>query len=93
MWRLREKWWNYTTLLHEQRINGISDIILNSNWIRINYHLYIIQEFVENSSKALEALKKRQEFADAKKVKHNQIEPQPNPGMPQQPNPGLPQVE
>ena len=53
----------------------------------------IFQEFVENSSKALEALKKRQEHADAKKIKHNQIEPQPNPGIPQQPNPGLPQVD
>ena len=52
----------------------------------------IFQEFVENSSKALEALKKRQEHADAKKIKHNQIEPQPNPGIPQQQNPGLPQV-
>ena len=45
---------------------------------------------MENSSKALEALKKRQEHA---KIKQNQIEPQPNPGMSQQPNPGLPQVE
>ena len=42
---------------------------------------------MENSSKALEALKKRQEHA---KIKQNQIEPQPNTGM--QPNPGMPQV-
>ena len=46
-----------------------------SNMIYVPYMLLYLQEFVENSSKALEALKKRK-YADK-----NQIQPQEKDGM------------